>query len=681
MRFGFYPKLALDGIRKNKRMYIPYLLTCTGMVMMTYILVYLQTAEPISMMPGGSTIQEMLSLGGWVIALFSAVFLFYTNSFLLRRRKKEFGLYNILGMGKRNIGMIVLWENVFVSVFSLAAGLLSGMVFSKLAELIIVNIMGEGVTYDLSISMQGIVITARIFGVIFILLLLNALRQVRFASAINLLHSENMGEKPPKANWFLGILGVFVLGAAYYIAQVIEDPITALLWFFVAAIMVIIGTYLVMISGSVLFCRILQKRKNYYYKPNHFVSVSSMAYRMKRNGAGLASICILATMVLVMISSTSALFIGEEDILRNRFPGEINVVTHLDNPEDFSRENIAVLRNDILSAAQEYGAAPENVIDYRSAYIGGLVMGNTVEVDQSKVNDFAFDTFSDVFQIYFIPLEDYNSMMGTNTTLQEGEALVHTFRGEFREDTISFNRGQSFVIKEHLDTCFTSGDMAMSIVPSMIIVVPDVPKALEGLNYDNGERMYHFRWEYYFDTQLDFETEAALRAELKRNFAEAEINNTRDFASISITSREAERADFFGLYGGLFCLGLILSLVFIFAAVLIIYYKQISEGYEDSGRFAIMQKVGMTKKEIRKSINSQLLTVFFLPLAGAGLHLTFAFSIIEKLLLMFNMKNHALFVGTTIGSFLVFAVFYIVVYRITSNAYYNIVSGAKEKQA
>ena len=304
MKTGFYPKLALDGIKKNKRMYLPYILTCIGMVMMQYIIGFLQYSDMLASMPGARTAQEMIKMGVWVIAVFAGIFLFYTNSFLIRHRKKEFGLYNILGMGKRNIGFILFWENLIISVFSVAVGLILGIAFSKLAELGFVNIVNGDVTFAITVSAKAIIQTAAIFGVIFVLLFLNAIRQVRFSSAISLLKSENIGEKPPKGNWFVGILGVVILGAAYYIAVSIKDPLTALTLFFAAVIMVIIGTYLIMIAGSVLFCRILQKKKNYYYKSNHFISVSSMVYRMKRNGAGLASICILATMVLVMISST-----------------------------------------------------------------------------------------------------------------------------------------------------------------------------------------------------------------------------------------------------------------------------------------------------------------------------------------------------------------------------------------
>lgn len=325
MKLSFYPRLALDGIRKNKRMYRPYILTCVGMVMMYYIIAFLCRSETVNAVRGGSVVREFLRLGSGIIAFFAGCFLFYTNSFLIRRRKKEFGLYNILGMGKRNIGILLFWENLLIALSAIAVGLGAGMLFSKLAELGLIRMLSGDVDYRLTVSAEAMLSTGKVFGVIFALLFLSTLFQLKFMSAISLLHSESVGEKPPRANWLLGIVGALVLGGGYYVALTAYDAISAIMYFFVAALLVIGGTYLVMIAGSVVFCRILQKNKNYYYKTGHFVSVSSMIYRMKRNGAGLASICILATMVLVMLSSTTSLYFGSEDSLRSSYPREQNL--------------------------------------------------------------------------------------------------------------------------------------------------------------------------------------------------------------------------------------------------------------------------------------------------------------------------------------------------------------------
>ena len=681
MKAGFYPRLALDGIRKNKRLYLPYLFTCTGMVMMYYIIVFLQYCDALSSLRGGSTIREMLGLGSWVIAFFACIFLFYTNSFLIRRRKKEFGLYHILGMDKKNIAKILFWETVMTGLFSLGVGLICGILLSKFAELGLVNIMQGNVTYTLDVSLIAILMSAAMFGVIFVLLLLNSLRQVRFSNAITLLLSENTGEKPPRGGWFFGILGVLILGAAYYLAVTIKDPVSALMVFFIAVIMVIIGTYLVMIAGSVLFCRILQKKKNYYYKPKHFVSVSSMVYRMKRNGAGLASICILATMVLVMISSTASLYFGEEESLRSRYPRDINMSFLINDTGNLSDDFITSLQNDISTVLETYDITPKNAYQYRSISIAGLVDGTTVEPDVSDIYSFNFNTLSNVCQFYFVPLADYNAMMGTNETLADGEALIYTFRNDYQGDTISFNHGNTFKIKKKVTEFVEGDDTAMMVLSSMAVIVPDLENSIRGLDKladYNGNRMISLKWRYHFDTGVEAKKQIELYRALHTAFAGTSANENYGFFSVRIESQEMEREDFYGLFGGLFYLGIILSIVFISAAVLIIYYKQISEGYEDQARFEIMQKIGMTKREIRKSINSQLLTVFLLPLILAALHLAFAFPIIRKLLLLFNLNQVALFAAATIISVIIFALFYTLVYRITSNAYYKIVSGARE---
>ena len=683
MKAGLYPKLAFDGIRKNKRLYLPYILTCIGMVTMYYIIEFLCYSGPIHNIPGAAVIQEMMGLGSWVIAIFACIFLFYTNSFLIRRRKKEFGLYNILGMGKLNLARIIFWETAIIGAVSLIVGLFAGILLSKSAELGLINMMQGDIEYSLSISPDSVIRTVFIFGVIFILLLLNSVRQIRSSTAISLIRSENVGEKPPKANWFFGILGIIILGGAYYIAVTATNPISALILFFVAVVMVIVGTYLIMIAGSVMFCRILQKSKGYYYRPNHFVSVSSMVYRMKRNGAGLASICILATMVLVMISSTSSLYFGNEDSLMSRFPREINSYFIMSDISGLSDEHVAVLRDEINSVADEYGAAPKNISEFRVAATAGIMRDGVVNLDISYFNGLDSTILAEgLFEFYFVPLDDYNRITGANETLSDGEAMIYMFRGEYDRDNVSFLNGRSFNIVKRAESFAIDGDTAASIMPTMYIFVPDLEKAVEGLdglaNY-YGDPMLTRRWRYNFDTDLSGDEQMELTAKIWAHMKEMG-NDEYGLLGRGIDSRESNRQEFLHLFGGLFYLGIMLSIVFIFAAVLIIYYKQISEGYEDQARFEIMQKIGMTKREIRRSINSQLLTVFFLPLVFAGMHLLFAFPIIRRILLMFNLNNAALFALTTVICFAVFALLYTFIYRITSNAYYNIVSGAKEER-
>lgn len=694
MKKGFYPKLAFDGIRKNKKMYLPYILTSIGMVMMYYIIIFLQFSQSIKDAVQSSTVSEILGLGSWVIAIFSCIFLFYTNSFLIKRRKKEFGLYNILGMDKHNLGIILFWETLIIAVISLVIGLAAGIAFSKLAELVFLNLLKSDTTFDLTVSSQGIGLCAIIFTVINILLFFNSLRQVRSSSAISLVKSEQTGEKPPKGNWIFGILGVLLLGGAYYISLSIKEPLQALTLFFVAVIMVIIGTYLVMIFGSVLFCRLLQKNKKYYYKPNHFVSVSSMVYRMKRNGAGLASICILATMVLVMISSTTSLYFGEEDALSIRYPREINIdISTLDTDLEKNGQMDNII-SDIKNICKNHGVKETGTYTYLSGMISGMITDDgKVETDINRIDNFsniALGDFSSVYLFIFIPVDEYNKIIGTSYTLKDDEAIIYNYRNDSRygKNVISFNRGQSFKIVKQTDEFVIDTNAAISVTPTMALIVNDIDNATKGLTYNatTAQKIENtgisFHRYYCFDAGVSPQHQIELSKDIA-NYLDGNIEkyradtSSRMFRS-TVESREQNRLDFFGLYGGLFGLGIILSIVFIFAAVLIIYYKQISEGYEDQSRFEIMQKVGMTKTEIRKSINSQLLTVFFLPLIFAGMHLAFAAPIIKKLLLLFNLTNLNLFIVTILISFAAFALFYMIVYKITSSAYYKIVSGAKE---
>ncbi len=676
MKIGFYPKLAWQSICKNKRLYKPYILTCIGMVMMYYIITFLEHSPAITYLPGSGNVEFVLSLGSWVIAIFATIFLFYSNSFLMRRRKKEFGLYNILGMGKRNIGCILFWEVIMIALLALGVGLAAGIIFSKFAELGLINMLHGNVSYDFHLSSDAIVSALKIFSVIFILIFLSGLWQIRRANAIALLHSEKSGEKPPKANWLLGLAGVLILGGAYYIAVSIEQPLTALTWFFVAVVMVIIGTYLLFVAGSVLLCRMLQKNKGYYYKKNHFVSVASMTYRMKRNGAGLASICILGTMVLVMLTGSACMYFGVEDSLRTRYPRQINMDVCLNGIADVSDENIATLRSRVEKIVSDNQTIGTELEDFRYAQTTGALRDGVIEMDIDAMKNFSLDTYDELCQIYLIPLSDYNQLMGTEEELGANETMIYTVRTKYSHDTLTIQNGPTYQITKVLEDFAGKGNASMDVLPSLFMIVPDFQAALKPLlelpEY-KGMSMVRLHWCYSFDTTVDTRTQISMAEQIRGSYRELTVENAGGVYSYSCESRAENREDIYSIYGGVFFLGLILSLVFIFAAVLIIYYKQISEGYEDQERFEIMQKVGMTKRDIRRSINSQMLTVFFLPLAAAVVHLAFAFPMIRMLLMMFSIMNLNLLVLTTAGSVLIFALVYMLVYRITSNAYYNIV--------
>lgn len=676
MRIGFYMKLAANGMKKNGKFYIPYLLTCICTIAMCYIVSALSMSPTLAAMRGGEMLISLLKLGVWVIIIFSVLLLSYTNSFLRKKRTREFGLYNILGMDKRNIGLILFFETMIMAFVSLLFGLLAGILLLKLAELLLVNMLHADVTYTLIVSWSSIRFTVILFLLIFLLNLLRNLFQITVSRPVELLHSESFGEKPPRANFLMGLLGVLILGGAYYLAVSIEDPISATVWFFVAVCMVIIGTYLLFISGSVVFLKLLQKNKRYYYKPNHFISVSSMAFRMKRNGAGLASICILATMVLVMIASSSCLFFGEEDSLKERHSRDFSItVQERLSYGTVTPEITASLAKKAEDVMLLHNAQASDLLTYSYLNVTCVLDGSALPSDFGESLQ-TQNNFSGVCQLYFFSLADYNKMMDTDYTLNTYEMLLYKKGGrnyDYQELTLP---GQTtYHLKATLKSFFDVEDTNSYIGSTYFIVVPDI-EALRSLLPENYST---FLWYYGFRTPLSADEQNAMIHDMEVDLSEIFTENSLG-AMLLVESVESDRTDFLAAYGGLFFLGILLSVAFILAAVLIIYFKQISEGYEDKSRFAIMQKVGLTDKEIRRSINSQLLTVFFLPLLFAGLHLCFAFPLIEKILLLFGFLNNKLFILTTLISVAAFAVFYTVIYRMTSNAYYDIVRGREESR-
>lgn len=680
MKTALYPRLAWDGLRKNKRLFTPYLLTCICMVMMFYILSFLGSPETCALLPRGSnTTGKILNLGSFVIFVFSAIFLYYTNSFLVRRREREFGLYNVLGMNKRNLARIVTWESLITAVLSLVLGLALGIVLSKLAELGLVNMLGGDINYRIRIDVDSLTRALGLYAIIFAVIWLSTVVRVGRSSAVALLRSESVGEKPPKANWLLGLAGVVILAAAYYLAVSITNPLDAIVWFFVAVIFVIIGTYLLLVAGSVLLCRVLQKNKKYYYRPEHFVSVSSMAYRMKRNGAGLASVCIIATMILVMISSSSCLYFGAEDAVMTRFPRETNITLNAENTAQLEDANLDIYRKGIADYAAEHDIPVKNVQDYRFINLSGFLDGDTAQCYYRRAG--VSVSYADIRDFYIISAKDYAAKTGETVSLADDEVLLLT-------NKCSYDRGTLTLSMENVShTWRVKSVQSGSIVPPSVgglvaqitLIVNDPAAAVEGFRTRDEDDMtlLRFEWIYGFDTGLDDEASIEFESDLTSAIGQLvpETDNENFGYSYLMTNSRGEASeDFYGSYGALFFIGIMLTLVFMLAAVLILYYKQISEGYEDQKRFEIMQKVGMTKKEIRRSINSQLLTVFFLPLLLAGVHLAFAFPMIRRLLELFSLYNVGLFVTTTLVSFGAFALLYTIVYRLTAKAYYNIVS-------
>ena len=684
MKNFFYPRLAWDGLRKNRQLSRPYLLTCICMVAVFYILSYLTSPMAVALIvKGANVMRDIMNLGRYVILVFSLIFLYYTYSFLLRRRSHEFGLYNVLGMGKRNLVRIIAWENVITFAIAMTCGLFLGILLSKLAELGLVNLLGGTIDFVFRVHATSIWQTLLLYAIIFGLLMLSAVIRTARANAVSLMKSENAGEKPPKGNWLFAILGILILGGAYYIAISVSNPVSAILMFFIAVVMVIVATYLLMVTGSVKMCRILQTNKGYYYKAKHFVSVSSMAFRMKRNGAGLASICIIATMILVMLSTTTCMWFGAEDSLRKNYPREIDMVVALRDPAkltDGSPEQATTIIKDYL---QEKGITPKDIQDQRFISLSGVQDDGFIQCDYTTSGGFAED-YSTLREIYLVSPDSIETSDNIPLDLAADEVVLITDGMDYSDDTLTLAMGEkthSWKVRhyERKDTGGTTSGMGF---PTMTVAVSDLATAVKDLQKREDEhgRQIQSMWKFNFDTglsdeeniDLDNDIDEELRNDIRTVF-------TDDAVSYLYTeSRAGGSADFYGTYGSLFFIGILLSIVFVCAAVLIIYYKQISEGYEDAKRFDIMQKVGMTKKEIRSSISSQLLTVFALPLAFAGMHLIFAFPMIRKMLAILSLTDVALFMRTTLISFVVFGLFYGVVYRLTSRVYYRIVSGLSQ---
>ena len=578
-------------------------------------------------------------------------------------------------MGKGNLAKVLAWETVIMVLIAIVGGEALGIALGKLFELLLVNIVGGSVQMDFTVSVPAVSMTALLYLGIFVLLFLRSLVTVCKTNAASLLRSEACGEKPPKANWAFGLAGFLILGAAYYIAVTIKQPLTALAVFFIAVLMVIAATYLIFISGSVLLCRVLQKNKRYYYQKSHFISVSSMAYRMKRNGAGLASICILATMVLVMLSSTACLYFGKEDALRTRYPNDLSVELRFTKDEDgMTEDNIQIARGMIESVIRQDGLDVQDQFDTRSAWFSGLLAGNTFTRAQQRT----LMDYERVVDLTILPLEDYARMVGEDLTLEADEAYFCCPRMAYTQPDLKIGE-LTYQIKGQLPSFGGFGADSANITTTIYLIVPDFDAAVNALRMQNTQYPVVVSWQYSFDSGSPDETQIAFIADMIDTIGANKEGLV--YASYSVESIAFNRDDFVGTYGSLFFLAILLSIVFLAAAVLILYYKQISEGYEDQARFEIMQRVGMTKTDIRKSINSQLLLVFFLPLLFAGLHLGFAFPFIHKLLMLFNLTNLKLLIGTTVITFAIYAVFYTIVYRITSNSYYSIVAGAKEDAA
>ena len=675
-----YPKLAWQGIRKNAETYLPYLLMGILMVGVSYIMNYLTRPALMGALSMGGTTLMVLQMGKIVISMFSVIFLYYCNSFLIRRRMKEFGLYNILGMGKGNIARVMLWETLLTALLVFAGGLLLGLSLSRLVEMALINLLHADYTVPMELFYPDGVTWVLLFGGIYVLILLANLLRMRLSNPVALLKSENTGEKPPKANWFFGLIGLLILLSAYYVAAVSQSPLEALIFFFIAVLMVIVATYLLLVSGSVTLCRMLRRNKRYYYQTRHFISVSAMAYRMKRNGAGMATICILCTMVLVILTSTVCLYGGTDSMVDAICPQDINLTIGLearDGEENWKR--LDAMQQMALDVTEEMGLTPENITSQRALVATGKVQngdyGIITDADSLKAN---------VLELTVYPLSVYEQATGETVTLADRELLYASFKTNEAFSSMSFYgsapyrmiRAEKELPKRLLSADYRSAWGCLVVFTNDAEAFHSEITALVGEK--SGEAMMMDRLALHFDldSEADTDTQEKLVKTLRSRIWEAMKSTGKDFygmSSLNVDTRSLWRRDSLSLFGGLFFLGMVLGPLFSIAAVLIMYYKQICEGYEDAERFAVMRKVGLTDAEIRRSVNSQVLTVFFAPLLMSGLHMMFAMPMIRLILGAFGLHNDSLFYGIGIGCYVVFAVIYALMYLLTSRRYYRIV--------
>ena len=637
-----YEKLAVTNLKNNRKTYVPYIFTGVLTVMMFYIIDALSRGKGITQ----NTLKICLQYATGVIIVFAVIFLFYTNSFLIKRRKKEIGVYNILGMGKRHIARMMAVETILTAGISILGGLVFGIIFGKLMYLLLLKILHNSVDMQFSVNGTAIVQTVILFAGIFLLTYLYNILQIQLVNPVELLHGGNQGEKEPKSRWLLVIVGVAALGNGYWIALTTEAPLEALLKFFVAVVCVIIGTYALFIAGSIVVLKILRKNKAYYYNPKHFTSVSGMIYRMKQNGAGLANICVLSTMVLVMVSITVSLYAGMEDILDSRFPRDVSIVC---NEADTNKEE--TLQRLIKEQCEKAGVKITDRVRYRYGSMNAVLKGNNLEKVEQYYPDNHF------YYVEMITQEEYNRIEKKNVSLKEQEILTYTTNGKCGKKQINI-AGQNYQVKKELSEMTSQPKSTAEMYNTLYIIFA---------NAEQIERIEPFSYADKFNLKGDDGKQKEALEQIQNEFYEKIPDGMME-------SRMLSRSSFYELYGGLFFIGIYLGSMFIMATVLIIYYKQISEGYDDRERYQIMQKVGMSKKEVKRSIRSQVLSVFFLPLIVAVIHVAVAFKVMTKILGVLNLTNVSLFAVCTIITIAVFAVFYIIVYSITAKEYYRIVN-------
>ncbi|MBO1308832.1 FtsX-like permease family protein [Enterococcus sp. 669A] len=657
----FYIKLALNNLRKNQRAYLPFLISMIFLVVVTTMTQVIVNNPGMRTLPDSQTAMMMFNLGNIILLIFAVIFSIYTNSFLLKQRKKEIGLYNVLGLGKRELYILMFWENLFSFILVLVAGIISGIIFGRLGFLILKKMLGIGEAFEFTLALDGTVMVALFYALVFLLLFIINCLQISRTNPIQLLYGSKSGEKEPKSRWIMSIIGIICLAAGYIFAVKIQSPIEALTYFFVAIILVIIGTYSLFISGSITLLKQLKKRKSYYYQPNHFISVSNMIYRMKQNAAGLASICILSTMVIVTLTTTGSLYFGQQNMVDSRFTHDISVSSDLP---------IAEMEESALATAEEQGVSLENMQILEMSQQLSFVR----QEDSSKFkleDHLTVDVLPLISLMSFMTLDEYNRLAGKQEQLTDNEVIIFEESGDAPAKTISL-QDQSFEIKEKVSEFV--GLQKQNNLSDMFIVVLKDQTILDGLLdkwLTTPEQEAELRAPVY---NMDFNIAASPAKRIAfADILEQSFAQQFEAGTYRMGSKDKYARDNRTFASGFLFLGAIFGVTFTLATALIIYYKQVSEGMDDQERFEILQKVGMSHRDVKKVIHKQVLMVFLFPLIIAVIHLAFAFRIICKLLIMFGLTNWHITLVVALVVVLIFAFLYFLVYQLTARSYYQIV--------
>ena len=670
MHKGIFSGLAKQNIRNNKSTYIPYIITCIFCIAMIYMMEFLRDCPTLDQaVRQADEVRMIVFTGEIVVEIFCIIFLIYSNSFLMKRRQKEIGLYNILGLERNHIGIVMFLETIITSIGSLAGGIAAGIIGSKLALLLLLKLLHIPSVLGFYISVKGIFTCLFMFGIIFLMILFLNLAKIHLSRPVELLRGNNTGEKEPVAKWLMALIGFICLGAGYYLAVTTESPIKAITIFLLAVILVMAGTYLLFTAGSIVILKFLRRRKSFYYRTGNFISISGMLYRMKQNAIGLASICILSTGVLLMIAMTVSIYFGMNDIMLNRYPYDVDM-----SVTSISEEECQTAIEAFEKAIADNKVPVEKSVE--EIYLDIVCSKNGDQILIKPTN--TIRNSDSVLVLSLLNQAEYERLTGISANLNDGEIFAW-YPSAVQKDSVTVDETE-FTVKKWLDkNPLTCGEDAVSDNAVLVVTDEDFKKFDEmrtemykgvssapagedltlhlGLDITGSET-----------DKIDFGTPVMeVVKDLKKN------GGLSENSWITSGIRQQEYESYYADNGSLLFIGIFLGSLFLMGTAMIIYYKQISEGYEDQKRFEIMQKVGLSRREVRSSVRRQILMVFFLPLLMAMLHITMAFPMIRRMLLLFGMTNTKLFIGCTAGTVLIFAVVYGLIYLMTARSYYHIV--------